>query len=154
MFGNIDEDDEGSEDEDYGPKRRRRRTSPDDPSRPRPPRVQRRKVQTSSGDVASKGFDADDVQTSGGDVVSKGVNADGIQTSGGDDASKAVDADDVQTASGGAPKGVDANGVPRDLPSGSQGDGAADGGDREKRMWRRLPDAAVEVHHKPHRLLH
>jgi len=51
---------------------------------------------------------------------------------------------------------VDANVVSRDLPSGSQVDGAADtpGADREKRMWRRLPDAAVEVHHKLHRLVH
>lgn len=32
-----------------------------------------------------------------------------------------------------------------DLPSGSQGEGAA--GERDKRMWRRLPDSAVEVCH-------
>ncbi|KAG0632087.1 hypothetical protein M758_1G303000 [Ceratodon purpureus] len=77
MFGNteIDDDNIPSEDEDWGPERRRRRTIPDDPSRPR---VRRRRARS-------------------------------------------------------------------DLPPGSQGEGAADTPEREKRMWRRLPDSAVEV---------
>lgn len=98
MFGNmeIDVDDIISEDEDWGPKRRRRRTIPDDPSRSRPPRVRRRKARTSTGDAL---------------------------------------------------KEVDADGVPSDLPSGSQGEGAADTLEavRDKRMWRKLPDSAVET---------
>lgn len=86
MFGNaeIDYDDIVSEDEDWGPQRRRRRTIPEDPSRPRPPRIRRRRA--SNGDTLN---------------------------------------------------GVDA-----------QGEGG------EKRMWRRLPDSAVEVCLKFERLLH
>jgi len=90
MFGNaeIDADSIFSEDEDWGPQRRRRRTISDDPSRPRP-QVRRRRA--SSGDALN---------------------------------------------------GVDA-----------QGEGAV-GIPGEKRMWRRLPDSAVEVYLRFNRLLH
>jgi hypothetical protein len=89
MFGNteIDDDNIASDDEDWGPQRRRRRTIPDDPSRPRPSQVRRRRARSA-------------------------------------------------------------------LPSGSQGEGAADTpGEREKRMWRRLPDSAVEVCYNLNRMV-
>ncbi|KAG0621021.1 hypothetical protein M758_4G262200 [Ceratodon purpureus] len=140
LYGNteVDDDDVASEDEDWGPKRRRRRTIPDDPSRPRPSRVRRRNSKASSGDT-SREVDADtkevDVDTSKGldPDASKRVDA---------DASEGVDADASMGTDVDASKGADADGVPMDLPFGSQG---GDGGDREKRMWRRLPDTAVEA---------
>jgi len=88
MFGNTDLDENFvSEDEDWGPKRRRRRTIPDAPNRPRPTKVQRR----------------------------------------------ALSAD------------PDRNEGQLNPSSGSQGDGGV-GEEGEKRVWRRLPDTAVEVH--------
>lgn len=53
MFGNagFDYENFASEDEDWGPQRRRRRTIPEDPSKPRRPRIRRRRV--SSGDAAN-----------------------------------------------------------------------------------------------------
>lgn len=87
MFGNTDLDENFiSEDEDWGPKRRRRRTIPDAPNRPRPTKVQRR---ASSADP-------------------------------------------------------DRNEGQLNPSSGSQGDGVV-GEEGEKRVWKRLPDTAVEV---------
>uniref|UniRef100_A0A7I4DNG1 PHD-type domain-containing protein n=1 Tax=Physcomitrium patens TaxID=3218 RepID=A0A7I4DNG1_PHYPA len=113
MYGKAEadnDDDVISEDEDWGPERRRRRTIPDDPNSPRS-RIRGRKVRTPSGDI-SKGADAD------------------------------------------LPSGLPD--MPSHFPTGSQGevgspqdipalDGAADSPGGEKRMWRRLPDSAVEA---------
>lgn len=117
MYGKAEadnDDDVISEDEDWGPERRRRRTIPDDPNSPRS-RIRGRKVRTPSGDI-SKGADAD------------------------------------------LPSGLPD--MPSHFPTGSQGevgspqdipalDGAADSPGGEKRMWRRLPDSAVEVCYIP-----
>lgn len=99
MFGNTVPDEEYvSEDEDWGPKRQRRRNNPEEPRRSRPPRSRPSRARAANG-TAMKAGSAD---------TSQGVKPDAHVGSPGEDA----------------------------VGPGEEG---------EKRVWKRLPEGAIEV---------